>query len=45
LLKLPEPDLALALQLAQNLGLDMDIMSELLPVGISGMVKGLNIKA
>jgi hypothetical protein len=37
--------LALALQLAQNLGLDMDIMSELLQVGISGMVNGLNRKA
>ena len=34
LLKLSKPDLTLALSLAQNLGLDMEIMSELLPIGI-----------
>lgn len=34
LLKLSKPDLSLALSLAQNLGLDMEIMSELLPVGL-----------
>ena len=38
LLKLSKPDLSLALSLAQNLGLDMEVMSELLPVGIRGMV-------
>ena len=37
LLKLPKPDLLLALNLAQNLGFDMELMSELLPVGIAGM--------
>ena len=38
LLKLPKPDLPLALNLAQNLGFDMELMSELLPVGI-GCIK------
>jgi hypothetical protein len=34
LLKLPKPDLSLALNLAQNLGFDMELISELLPIGI-----------
>ncbi|MDY4842005.1 MAG: hypothetical protein SO314_06550 [Alphaproteobacteria bacterium] len=42
LLKLPKPDLALALSIAQNLGFDMKLMSELLPVGIAGMKLVLN---
>ena len=37
LLKLTEPNLSLALDIAGNLGFDMDLMSELLPVGIWGM--------
>lgn len=41
-MKLPEPDLALALQIAQNLGFDVELMSELLPVGVSGMKIILN---
>ncbi len=36
-MKLPEPNLALALSIAQNLGFDVEMMSELLPVGIWGM--------
>lgn len=42
-MKLPKPDLALALQIAQHLGFDMELMGELLPVGVSGMVKGMSI--
>ncbi len=42
LLKLSEPNLSLALNIARNLGFDMDIMSELLPVGVWGMKSGLN---
>jgi hypothetical protein len=38
LLKLSKPDLGLALEVARNLGFDMELMSELLPVGISGRV-------
>ena len=34
LLKLSEPNLSLALDIAQNLGFDMDIMCELLPIAI-----------
>ena len=37
LLKLSEPDLMQALSLAQYLGFDMEIMSELLPVGVYAM--------
>ena len=42
LLKLSEPDLTQALNLAQYLGFDMDIMSELLPVGVYAMKTALN---
>lgn len=42
LLKLPEPDLSLALDIARNLNFDMEIMSELLPVGVAGMRNGLD---
>lgn len=41
-MKLPKPDLGLALEIAQNLGFDMELMSELLPVGIAGMKLVLN---
>ena len=44
LLKLTEPNLSLALDIARNLGFDMDIMSELLPVGIWGMKSELKEK-
>jgi hypothetical protein len=37
LLKLPKPDLSLALQIAQNLNFDMELMCELLPVGIAAI--------
>lgn len=40
-MKLSEPDLALALSIAQSLGFDMEQMSELLAVGISGMISSL----
>jgi hypothetical protein len=42
LLKLPTPDLNLALQIAKNLGFDMYYMSELLPIGIQGIKMGIN---
>ena len=42
LLKLSEPDLSVALEIAKNLGFDMELMSELLPVGIQGIKEGLN---
>nr|DAI24279.1 MAG TPA: hypothetical protein [Caudoviricetes sp.] len=42
MLKLSEPDLTQALNLAQYLGFDMDIMSELLPVGVYAMKTALN---
>lgn len=42
MLKLPEPDLSLALDIARNLNFDMEIMSELLPVGVAGMRNGLD---
>ena len=42
LLKLPKPDLGLALEIARNLGFDMELMSELLPVGVAGMKLVLN---
>lgn len=41
-MKLPEPDLALALQIARNLNFDMEMMCELLPVGVAGMRNGLD---
>lgn len=41
-MKLPEPDLALAFQIAKNLGFDMDIMSELLPPAVQAMKIALN---
>lgn len=43
LLKLSEPDLSVALNIARNLGFDMDIMCELLPVGIQGIKSGLDV--
>ena len=42
LLKLPKPDLALALEIARNLGFEMEIISELLPIGIYGMINTNN---
>ena len=42
LLKLTEPNLSLALDIARSLGFDMDIMSELLPVGIWGMKSAID---
>lgn len=36
-MKLPKPDLSLALQIAQNLNFDMELMCELLPVGIAAI--------
>lgn len=42
LLKLPEPDLSLALDIARNLNFDMEMMCELLPVGIAGVKNGLD---
>ena len=42
LLKLSEPALSLALDIARNLGFDMEIMSELLPVGVYAMKTALN---
>lgn len=41
LLKLVDPDLNLALKIAENLGLDMGLMAELLPVGVQGIKDGL----
>ena len=32
ILKLPEPDLGIAFEIAKNFGLDMEIMTEFLPV-------------
>lgn len=42
LLKLSEPDLGLALSIAQSLGFDMELMSELLPKGIAGIMEVVN---
>lgn len=42
LLKLPEPDLKTAFEIAQNLGFDMAIMTELLPTAIHGMKEGIH---
>ncbi|MBQ8677310.1 MAG: hypothetical protein IJ529_02435 [Alphaproteobacteria bacterium] len=42
LLKLSEPSLSLALDVARNLGFDMDIMSELLPIEILAIKQNLN---
>ena len=42
LLKLSEPGLTQALSLAQYLGFYMDIMSELLPIGVYAMKTALN---
>ncbi len=36
-MKLTKPDLSVALNIAKNLGFDMEMMSELLPVGIFAM--------
>lgn len=41
-MKLSEPDLALALSIAQSLGFDMELMSELLPNGIAGIMEVVN---
>ncbi|MBQ8481009.1 MAG: hypothetical protein IJ532_00545 [Alphaproteobacteria bacterium] len=41
-MKLSEPNLSLALDIAHNLGFDMDIMSELLPIGIQAMKSALS---
>ena len=42
LLKLSEPDLKTAFEIAHNLGFDMAIMTELLPTAIHGMKEGIN---
>jgi len=42
LLKLSKPDLSMALDIARNLNFDIEIMSELLPVGVAGMRNGLD---
>lgn len=42
LLKLSEPNLSLALDIARSLGFDADVMSELLPIGIQAMKIALN---
>ena len=42
MLKLPEPDLKTAFEIAQNLGFDMAMMTELLPTAIQGMKEGIN---
>ena len=41
MLKLSEPDLGVALKLAENLGLNMQMMTELLPVGVQGIKAGI----
>ena len=41
LLKLSEPELGVALTLAQNLGLNMELMTELLPAGVQGIKAGI----
>lgn len=41
-MKLPDPDLSMALDIARNLNFDMEMMCELLPVGIAGMKNGLD---
>ena len=41
-MKLPKPDLTLALEIARNLGFEMEIISELLPIGIYGMINTNN---
>lgn len=45
LLKLSEPDLKTAFEIAQNLGFDMAIMTELLPTAIHGMKEGIHGKS
>ena len=40
MLKLPEPDLSMAFEIAKNLDFDMALMSELLPIGIMGIKDG-----
>ncbi len=42
LLKLSEPNLSLALDVARGLGFDADVMSELLPLAIQAMKTALN---
>ena len=42
LLKLSEPDLSVALQIASAMGFDIPAMAELLPVGLQGMKSGLS---
>ena len=42
MLKLSEPDLKTAFEIAQNLGFDMAIMTELLPTAIHGMKEGIH---
>ena len=41
-MKLSEPSLSFALDVARNLGFDMDIMSELLPIEILAIKQNLN---
>jgi hypothetical protein len=41
-LKLSEPDLSLALDIARNLGFNVDIMYDLLPIGIQGAKNGID---
>ena len=42
LLKLSEPNLETALKIAETLNFDMDMLTELLSVGILAMKQGLN---
>ncbi len=42
LLKLSEPNLSLALDVARGLGFDADVMSELLPLAIQAMKTALS---
>ena len=41
-MKLSEPNLSLALDIARNFGFDADVMSELLPIGIQAMKTALD---
>ena len=41
-MKLPEPDLALAFEIAAGLGFEKQFMAELLPAGVQGIKDGIN---
>ena len=42
LLKLSEPNLGIALSIAESMAFDRDLLAELLPVGVLAMKQGLN---